>query len=158
MEQQHYVGLDVSLETTSVCVIDHNGAIVWRGKCSTEPEPIRETVRKHAPALVRAGLETGQLSNWLTLELRKLGLPVVCLDARHAKYTAASGTATTQSSEQELDSRLGSCAVAEFSIPWVLAVWGDGNGVDLLEELRSPESPEEPTEGGATRSLAIGSR
>jgi transposase len=85
MEQPHYVGLDVSLETTSICVVDHNGAIVWRGKCSTEPEPIRETVRKHAPALVRVGLETGQLSNWLTRELRKPGLPIVCLDARHAK-------------------------------------------------------------------------
>jgi transposase len=34
---------------------------------------------------VRIGLETGQLSNWLTLSLRKRGLSVVCLDARHAK-------------------------------------------------------------------------
>jgi transposase len=66
-------------------VVDQNGATVWRGKCSTEPKPICETVRKHAPALVRVGLETGQLSNWLTLELRKLRLPIVCLDARHAK-------------------------------------------------------------------------
>ena len=66
MEPQHYVGLDVLLETTSISVIDHNGAIVWRGKCSTEPEPIRETLRKHASALVRVGLETWQLSNWLT--------------------------------------------------------------------------------------------
>ena len=31
------------------------------------------------------GLETGQLSNWLTRTLCELGLPVVCLDARHAK-------------------------------------------------------------------------
>jgi transposase len=85
MDQQHYVGLDVSLETTSICVVDQNGATVWRGKCSTEPQPICETVRKHAPGLVRVGLETGQLSNWLTLELRKQGLPIVCLDARHAK-------------------------------------------------------------------------
>jgi transposase len=85
MDQQHYVGLDVSLETTSICVVDHNGGVVWRGKCSTEPGPIREAVRAHAPALIRIGLETGQLSNWLTLALRKQGLPVVCLDARHAK-------------------------------------------------------------------------
>jgi transposase len=85
MDQQHYVGLDVSLETTSICIIDHGGAAVWRGKCSTEPEAIRQAVRDHAPALVRVGLETGQLSNWLTLQLRKQGLPVVCLDARHAK-------------------------------------------------------------------------
>jgi transposase len=85
MDQHHYVGLDVSLETTSICVIDQNGATVWRGKCGTEPKPICETVRKHAPGLVRVGLETGQLSNWLTLELRKQDLPIVCLDARHAK-------------------------------------------------------------------------
>jgi transposase len=85
MDQQHYVGLDVSLETTSICVVDQTGAIVWRGKCSTEPEAISQTVRTHAPAAERVGLETGQMSNWLTLQLRKLGLPVVCLDARHAK-------------------------------------------------------------------------
>ena len=36
-EQRHYVGLDVSLETTSICVIDDAGAIIWRGKCSSDP-------------------------------------------------------------------------------------------------------------------------
>src|SRR5271166_1696909 len=85
MDQQHYVGLDVSLETTSVCVIDQSGAVIWRGKCSTEAEPISQLVRRYAPAAVRVGLETGQMSNWLTLQLRKHGLPVVCVDARHTK-------------------------------------------------------------------------
>src|SRR5258708_6787700 len=85
MDQQHYVGLDVSLETTSICVIDNSGAVVWRGKCATEPDAICQIVRAQASALVRVGLETGQLSNWLTLGLRRRGLPVVCLDARHAK-------------------------------------------------------------------------
>lgn len=85
MDQQHYVGLDVSLETTSVCVIDQDGKIVWRGKCATEPDAICQTVHAHAPNVVRVGLETGQLSNWLTLAIRRKALPVVCLDARHAK-------------------------------------------------------------------------
>ncbi len=85
MDQQHYVGLDVSQETTSICVIDHTGAVIWRGKCSSEPDAICQTVRAQAPAAVRVGLETGQLSNWLTLGLRRGGVPVVCLDARHAK-------------------------------------------------------------------------
>src|SRR5437762_4440851 len=41
MEQQsHYVGLDVSLETTSICVIDDAGAIIWRGKCSSDPDTL----------------------------------------------------------------------------------------------------------------------
>jgi transposase len=84
-QQQHYVGLDVSLETTSICVVDNNGTVVWRGKCASTPESITEAVRMYAPAAVRVGLETGQLSNWLTLNLRRRGLAVVCLDARHAK-------------------------------------------------------------------------
>ena len=84
-QQQHYVGLDVSLETTSICVIDDKAAVVWRGKCASTPESITGTVRKYAPAAVRVGLETGQLSNWLTLNLRRRGVPVVCVDARHAK-------------------------------------------------------------------------
>jgi transposase len=83
--EQHYVGLDVSLDTTAVCVIDATGTVHWRGKCASTPEAITETLHKHAPALVRVGLETGQLSNWLTLGLRRCGVPVVCLDARHAK-------------------------------------------------------------------------
>ena len=83
--EQHYAGLDVSLNATSICVLDAKGAVVWRGKCASTPEAIRDALRQHAPALVRAGLETGQLSNWLTHGLRRLGVPVVCLDARHAK-------------------------------------------------------------------------
>lgn len=61
--EQHYAGLDVSLDTTAVCVIDDKGAVLWRGKCASTPEAIRDALHKHAPALVRVGLETGQLSN-----------------------------------------------------------------------------------------------
>lgn len=86
MDQQpsrHYAGLDVSLDSTSVCVVDDAGAVVWRGKCPSEPAAIAATLAQRAPDLARAGLETGQLSNWLTLALRRLRVPVACLDARH---------------------------------------------------------------------------
>ena len=74
MDQQcYYVGLDVSLETTSICVIDDAGAIIWRGKCSSDPDTITAIVRQHARGATRVGLETGQLSNWLTLSLRRRG-------------------------------------------------------------------------------------
>ena len=71
--EQHYAGLDVSLDATAICVLDAKGAVVWRGKCASTPEAIRDALRQHAPALVRAGLETGQLCNWLTHGLRRLG-------------------------------------------------------------------------------------
>lgn len=48
-------------------------------------DAITDAVHRHAPAAVRVGLESGQLSNWLTLGLRRRQMPVVCLDARHVK-------------------------------------------------------------------------
>jgi transposase len=84
-QQELYVGLDVSLETTSICVVDHEGSTVWRGSCPTDAAIITKTIRLRAPNVVRVGLETGQMSNWLTLSMRRRGLPVICLDARHAK-------------------------------------------------------------------------
>jgi transposase len=83
--QQQYVGLDVSLEQTSICVVDDAGATIWRGKCLSTPESIHTVVAKHAPEAVRIGLESGQLSTWLFHELKARGLPVICIDARHAK-------------------------------------------------------------------------
>ena len=86
MAPQHcYVGLDVSLEQTAVCVLDDAGSVVWRGKCASEPQSIAAVLRKHALGAVRIGLETGLLSTWLFHELRKQELPVICIDARHAK-------------------------------------------------------------------------
>ncbi len=87
MEQ--YVGLDVSQEQTSVCVVDGGGKVIWEGKCASTPGAIAATLRTRAPEAVRIGLESGPLSAWHWHELRKLGLPVVCLDARHAKAALA---------------------------------------------------------------------
>ncbi len=84
-QQELYVGLDVSLETTSVCVVDSQGKLFWRGAVATDAKTISETLKARAPGAARIGLETGQMSNWLTLSLRRRGFPVVCLDARHAK-------------------------------------------------------------------------
>jgi transposase len=87
MEQ--YVGLDVLQEQTLVCVVEGGGQVIWEGKCTSSPEAIAATLRTRAPEAVRIGLESGPLSAWHWHELRKLGLPVVCLDARHAKAALA---------------------------------------------------------------------
>jgi transposase len=42
-------------------------------------------VKTKAPCAVRIGLETGPTATWLWSELNRLGLPVICIDARHAK-------------------------------------------------------------------------
>jgi transposase len=80
-----YVGLDVSLEETSVCVLDAGGLVIWEGKVESEPAAIERMLRRRAPQAVKVGLETGPTSTWLWHELRGLGVPVICIDARHAQ-------------------------------------------------------------------------
>lgn len=81
----HYVGLDVSLKQTSICVVSETGSIVRECVADSDPETIAAFVRSKAPDVVRIGLETGPTSTWLWTELKRLGLPVICIDARHAK-------------------------------------------------------------------------
>ena len=82
---KHYVGLDVSQKETSVCVVDDAGKIVFQGKAKSDPGALAELLRKRAPHAERIGFETGAMSSWLWHELQRVGLPVVCIDARHAK-------------------------------------------------------------------------
>ena len=82
---EHYVGMDVSLEETSICVVDGDGGIVCESTVISEPEAIATLIRAKAPHAKRIGLETGPTTTWLWHELRALGLPVICIDARHAK-------------------------------------------------------------------------
>jgi len=82
---ERYVGLDVSLKETSICVVDGGGKVVCEGAVISEPAAIARFVRSKAPSAKRIGLETGPTTTWLWHELSALGLPVICIDARHAK-------------------------------------------------------------------------
>src|ERR1700761_4737084 len=80
-----FVGLDVSLKETSVCILNQEGTRVFEGNVASDPAATARLIRKHAPGVVRVGLESGPTSVWLTHSLLAEGLPVVCLDARHAQ-------------------------------------------------------------------------
>ncbi len=82
---ERYVGMDVSLKETSICVVDGSGQIVSEGTVISEPEAIANYLKTKAKGAKRIGLETGPATTWLWHELRALGLPVICIDARHAK-------------------------------------------------------------------------
>src|SRR6266481_140333 len=81
----YYIGLDVSLKQTSICVVNQAGSVVREGVVDSDPEAIAMFVRSNAQGAVRIGLETGPTATWLRTELKRLGLPVICIDARHAK-------------------------------------------------------------------------
>ena len=51
---------------------------------ATEPGALAKVIRKRAPQAARIGFETGSMASWLWHELKRIDLPVVCIDARHA--------------------------------------------------------------------------
>ena len=81
----YYAGIDVSLECSSVCVVDGAGKIVRESKVASEPEALIGWFRKLELSLTRIGLEAGPLSQWLYAALRRAGLAVELLETRHVR-------------------------------------------------------------------------
>ncbi|MDB5433512.1 MAG: transposase family protein [Caulobacter sp.] len=80
----HFAGLDVSLETTHVCIMDEKGEAVRQGITATDPAAIEAFLRGNRRRYGRVILEAGPMCQWLYKGLAKRGLPVVCIEARHA--------------------------------------------------------------------------
>ena len=82
---EHYAGIDVSLEQSSVCVVDATGKIVREAKVASEPEALVGFFSQLGLPLTRVGLEAGPLSQWLHAGLAKAGFEVVLLETRQVK-------------------------------------------------------------------------
>jgi transposase len=80
-----YAGLDVSLEMTSVCVVDAEGRLLAEKQVNSDPEAIAKVLLLVEGTWERVGLEAGPLSQWLFFGLKDAGLPAVCIETRHAK-------------------------------------------------------------------------
>lgn len=79
----HFVGLDVSVKETSVCVVDITGKVVLERKVPTEPEDITLLLHDLDVDFTRVGIEAGPLSQWLVSGLIEEGFPMVCVETRH---------------------------------------------------------------------------
>lgn len=82
-----FVGLDVSLDETSVCIVDASGKIVRETKVPSEPEAIRSVLKDSTDRLGRIGIEASSLGIWLYRELHGSGLPAIVVEARHMRVS-----------------------------------------------------------------------
>ena len=82
---RHFVGLDVSVKATSVCVVDDAGKVIWEQKVPTEPAAIIALLSSLGATFGRIGIEAGPLSQWLVNALTAVELPVICVETRHMK-------------------------------------------------------------------------
>lgn len=92
---EYYVGIDVSLELSSVCVVDAGGKIVAEAKIESHPDAIIICLRKLGLSIERVGLEAGPLSQWLHAGLTKGGFETVLLETRHVKAALSAMTVKT---------------------------------------------------------------
>src|SRR6266446_6211623 len=81
----HFVGLDVSVKETSVCVVDDVGKVIMEQKVPTEPADIIALLTSLGVSYSRIGIEAGPLSQWLVNALTAAELPVICVETRHMK-------------------------------------------------------------------------
>ncbi|MGH2198874.1 IS110 family transposase, partial [Enterococcus faecalis] len=76
-----FVGLDVLLKTTSICVIDADGATVWEGKAESEPTALVKALVNWRSDIIRVGIEACPLSEWLYGAWVESGFKFVCMPA-----------------------------------------------------------------------------
>ena len=81
----HYAGIDVSLECSSICIVDGAGKILHEAKVASEPEALIAWFRSLGLAIERIGLEAGPLSQWLYAALREANFAVELLETRHVR-------------------------------------------------------------------------
>lgn len=93
MEQ--YAGLDVSLESTSVCVVEADGRVVREAKVASEPEALIAWFQAHDTPMARIGLEAGPMSQWLFAGLRAAGLAAELIETRHVRAAFRAMTVKT---------------------------------------------------------------
>src|SRR5215472_18114192 len=92
---EHYAGIDVSLELSSVCVVDGRGKMVKEAKVASEPEALVYFFKELGVAVNRIGLEAGPLSQWIHSGLTQAGFETVLLETRHVKAALSAMTVKT---------------------------------------------------------------
>jgi transposase len=104
----HFVGLDVSVKATSVCVVDDAGKVILEQTVSTDPADIIAILTSLGVSFGRIGIEAGPVSQWLVNALTAANLPVICVETRHMKalLTAQQISKTVQGAREDAANRV----------------------------------------------------
>lgn len=78
----YYVGLDVSLRSVAICVVNCDGKAIFERSVPCEIEDIIGCLLAFRPSDLRLGFEAGAMSQFLFFGLQAEGFNVVCMEAR----------------------------------------------------------------------------
>ncbi len=79
---RNYVGLDVSLKTTSICILDEKGKRLLEGEVDSTPEAVSDFLQKTGLEIEQIGLESGNLTHYLKKGLLKMSYRVAVMESR----------------------------------------------------------------------------
>lgn len=79
---KYYVGLDVSLNTVFVCIVNEKGKVVKEQELPSTPEAISSFLIGSDLEIEKVGLESGNLTHYLKKGLKKMGYEVVGMESR----------------------------------------------------------------------------
>jgi transposase len=81
----YYAGIDVSLRSVNICVVDDDGELVAETKLSSDVQEIIAYLDELEQSIDIVGLEAGTVTQYLTYGLQSAGFDVVCMEARQVK-------------------------------------------------------------------------
>lgn len=79
---EYFAGLDVSLRSCAVCVVDSKGTWLHEREMPCEVEEITAYLNELCLPIERVGFESGTLSQHLYYGLAAEGFDVVCMEKR----------------------------------------------------------------------------
>jgi transposase len=86
---RYFTGIDVSLRSVSICVVDEAGEVRYEAKVAAEVDVIVATLRRFSAEIRQVGFEAGTLTQYLTYGLSAAGYEVVCMEARQVAASLA---------------------------------------------------------------------
>ena len=81
----YHAGIDVSLRTVNICVVDDDGELVAETKLASDMQAIIAYLDELELDIEVIGLEAGTLAQYLTYGLQAADFNVVCMEARQVK-------------------------------------------------------------------------
>ncbi len=81
----YFAGLDISLRSINVCVVDYQGNVVAEGKTDAEAAGLVAFLDALDVVIMKVGLEAGMLTQYLTYGLQFAGYDVHCMESRQVK-------------------------------------------------------------------------
>jgi transposase len=79
---EYFVGLDVSLRSCALCIVDGKGTVLLERELPCEVKDIAECLAGFPHPIERVGFEAGTMSQHLFFGLTGEGFEVVCMEAR----------------------------------------------------------------------------